>query len=253
MNKIIELWFPNYSNNPGYVSKDIRKKINELTENFDIIVNNGYYQNGEKYIVELEVEAQDYWGYVKKEISKNFGKYIKLEEIEIDETYLGRVVTPNKLGFGIFIDIGLRGIKGGRDALLPLYNIRAFVDDENISNREFVKRYGLVDGLPIQVRVNKLEKEGSLKIEVDLDQEYIDMIDDWKKDGRERLIITKTFKKEIINSLKNNNLIKYIDEILSLDPLTSVIICDKKTRASGLLSKIGNDLKNKPIGIFNPK
>ena len=253
MNKIIELWFPNYSNNPGYVSKDIRKKLNELTESFDIIVKNGYYQNSEKYIVELMVETQDYWNYVEKEISKYFGKYINLEEIEIGQSYLGRVVTPDKLGFGIFIDIGLRGIKGGRDALLPLYNIRAFVDDENISNREFVKRYGLVDGLPIQVRVNKLEKEGSLKIEVDLDQEYIDMIDDWKKDGRERLIITKTFKKEIINSLKNNNLIKYIDEILSLDPLTSVIICDKKTRASGLLSKIGNDLKNKPIGIFNPK
>ena len=68
MNKIIELWFPNYSNNPGYVSKDIRKKLNELTESFDIIVNNGYYQNSEKYIVELGVKTQDYWNYVEKEI-----------------------------------------------------------------------------------------------------------------------------------------------------------------------------------------
>ena len=253
MNKIIELWFPNYSNNPGYVSKDIRKKLNELTESFDIIVKNGYYQNSEKYIVELGVETQDYWNYVEKEISKYFGKYINLEEIEIGQTYLGRVVTPDKLGFGIFIDIGLRGVKGNRDALLPLYNIRAFVDDENISNREFVKKYGLIDGLPIQVKVNKLDMKDKLKIEVELDKQYIDMIYDWKKDGRERLIITKTFKRDVIDSIKNNNLSKYVDDILSLDPLTSVIICHKKTRASGVLSKIGNDLKNKPIGIFNPK
>ncbi len=87
MNKIIELWFPNYSNNPGYVSKDIRKKLNELTESFDIIVNNGYYQNSEKYIVELGVETQDYWNYVEKEISKYFGKYINLKEIEIGQSY----------------------------------------------------------------------------------------------------------------------------------------------------------------------
>lgn len=252
MNKIIELWFPNYSNNPGYVSKDIRKKLNELTESFDIIVNNGYYQNSEKYIVELGVETQDYWNYVEKEISKYFGKYINLEEIEIGQSYLGRVVTPDKLGFGIFIDIGLRGVKGNRDALLPLYNIRALVDDEKISNREFVKKYGLIDGLPIQVKVNKLDMKDKLKIEVELDKQYIDMIYDWKKDGRERLIITKTFKRDVIDSIKNNNLSKYVDDILSLDPLTSVIICDKKTRGSGILAKIGKDLKNKPIGIFHP-
>ncbi len=72
-------------------------------------------------------------------------------------------------------------IKGNRDALLPLYNIRAFVDDENISNREFVKKYGLIDGLPIQVKVNKLDMKDKLKIEVELDKQYIDMIYDWKK------------------------------------------------------------------------
>ena len=83
MKKIIELWFPNYSNNPGYVSKDIRKKLNELTESFDIIVNNGYYQNSEKYIVELEVGTQDYWNYVnsysiKKNDLKDFDVYVHL-------------------------------------------------------------------------------------------------------------------------------------------------------------------------------
>ena len=84
------------------------------------------------------------------------------------------------------------------------------------------------------------------------DKQYIDMIYDWKKDGRERLIITKTFRRDVIDSIKNNNLSKYVDDVLSLDPLTSVIICNKKTRGSGILAKIGKDLKNKPIGIFHP-
>lgn len=252
MSSIVEFWYPNYRNNPGIVSKELRHSIRQTTKHFDVDIGEGYFEGYEKYLLEIDFHNPAYQEYITEQLHQRYGKFHRPHDLAEGDEVLGRMVSPGKVGFGVFVDIGVRRGNKHSDALLPLYQMRDDLALDDHSTREIVKMLGLIDGYPIPVIVDTIEKDPNIKINLRYSKEYINQVNRWAEEDREKMIFTKTLESNINSVVNELELNKYIENITSIDPLTTIITCDAKTNASGLIPKLGARLRNVPIGIFHP-
>jgi len=252
MNQTVIIWYPNYRNNPGIVSKELRSQIESLTEHFEVEVGEGYFDGYEKYLLNLEFKDMEYRDYVLDRIHQELGKFTRVDQIQPGDRLLGRIISPGKVGFGVFVDVGIRSQSKQNDALLPLYQLREDLELDELSTREIVRMLGWVDGYPIPVVVDDLQVEPKLKINLRLHSSYIQQLIDWADKDLERMIFTKTLTSSVTTQLRNLRLMSSIDDVTSRDPLTTILTCNNRTHASGLVPKLGARLNKVPIGIFHP-
>jgi hypothetical protein len=248
-----EIWFPNYGNNPGIVSKLLREEINSIIDNFDAEALEGYYEDFEKFIIKYHIQDEGYSAYVVSSIKSYLGGYYQLDQLSKGQIVKGRLRHPGKVGFGIFVDIGLIHENKKLEVLLPLYRLKQQLEHD-ISCRKIIKLYGFVDGFPLEVEITEINTQGNNpQISVQISNKQLERIFEWLSVGKDRLIVTKTLTHEVEKAVNKTNLNRSIDQIESIDPLTSMIICNDRTNGSGIIGRLGQNLLRSPIGICSPK
>ncbi|MHA2032621.1 MAG: DUF2110 family protein [Candidatus Kariarchaeaceae archaeon] len=245
----IELWFPSHNCNLGLLSKSLRESISSISQDLGYSIVSSNFKDDETFVLQGNLETRDNLDYLIQTLYRSFGRKQTKISIEKNDIVRGRLIDPGSVGFGIFIDVGIRP---QNDVLMPLRNLRISLANKNkVATRLMVDAYGLVDHFPVELQIEQIDKE-SKKINVQFSDSQIQEFMSWKNDGLQRLLISKcpNYNLEII--LQKLGIDKFIEDIDLLDPLSTIIVCKKRTRASGLLPLLGRKLGSVPIGIFRP-
>lgn len=246
---IISIWFPNQGINLGLLSKSIRSAITSIAEGIDIDIGETYFEDNETFMINCEYTSDDNLAYLTNLLYRTYGKTCVSSEVNEGDILLGRLVNPGSVGFGIFVDIGIRPKK---DALFSLINLRSsLVSSKKIATRKIVESFGFIDTFPIECQVKSVDSKSG-RINLSISDNQVKIIDEWNNLGLQRLIITKYLNYNIEGLLNKIGITKYIEELDLVDPLTTIIVCKKRTNANGLLPILGPKIGSSPIGIFNP-
>ncbi len=245
----ISLWFPSHKYNLGILSKSLRDTISSIADGIEIDIIETYFEDNETFMINCEYDSEENLRYLTKLLHRNFGKSQVKSEVNVGDVLLGRLVNPGSVGFGIFVDIGVRP---KQDALLSLIELRnSLTNSKKVATRKIVDLFGFADAFPVECKVNSIDSKND-RIDLSLSDKFSKTQEEWIDLGLQRLIITKYLNYNIESMLNKIGITKYIEEIEHVDPLTTIIVCKKRTRASGLLPILGPKLDSSPVGIFHP-
>jgi hypothetical protein len=152
----------------------------------------------------------------------------------------GFVTGAGRIGYGVYIDIGIRQ-PAPKDALYPLHRMRAqLADGEAKSYREILDANALVDYVPLRMIVTGLEGEN---ISVELTDEARDILVSWRKYPFDRVIVVGADKAFVENAVRSSGLDGDIVKVESLSLFVQSLLCKIGTDAPGVIAKIGGRLR----------
>jgi len=193
---------------------------------------------------EDEVVAANY-------LSSLYGKGQDLGKIKVGDTVKGYICSSGKVGFGVFVDIGIKE-PYIVDALLPLFALRnQLVEGNKIPVRTILELFSLVDFFPIEITIEKVSI-GLKNIEAKLSEEQVERFAKWREEGLEKLLIIGAFEEDIRNVLERTKHDKDIVAFETLGWMEHIITCKFNTTAKGLIPIIGRLIPKAKFEIFSP-
>jgi hypothetical protein len=222
----------------------IHAEFRDLNVNIDSMVFNdaGY--------ITLEISGEDEvvaYNYLKS----IYGESKQFDELKEGDTIKGHIVSSAKVGFGLFVDIGIK-VPYDIDALIPLFNLRKqLCEGKKVPVRKIIDAFGLIDNLPLEITIEKASV-GLKKIEARLSDKQVEMFNEWIEEGLDKLYILGAFETEINDVLYQLKHDKDIIKIEKLGWTEHIITCKFNTSAKGLIPQIGKHLPKAKLEIFSP-
>lgn len=238
------IWFPSLGGNMGIISKIFKETLSEELHGLEYKLIDAKYKSDELFTFDLDVQSEDQTTYIKNKILSRFGQEYAPYKSEPGLIVQTRMLNPDQVGFGVFCRTN-----AATDVLLPLYELRSLVGSSKVSSRKIVEAFGFVENFPLELVVDTLEKGKTKMIFSDTQHQ---LFQSWFEENVDRLIISMTYSSDVKAIVRKLSVTQYIDRIYDLDPLTTIIVCNKGTRGTGLLPIIGKLLHSVPIGIFSP-
>ncbi len=183
-------------------------------------------------------------------LAQEYGKTPEYHEIVPEEIFSGRLVDVGKVGYGIYVDIGLSEPK--IDALIPLHRVREQMGMENTPLRKIARSLILVDYLPTKIRVTDVNYDNE-QISAEFTREFLDRFYDWISDDHERLLVFGANREMLESTLEKTG---HTDDIYNIEKLgffEFALQCKRSTRASGILAAIGPRMRGVPMHLFIPR
>ncbi len=215
-----------------------------------------------RHIQDLEIEVVDFEifkGWVKVAISgedevvaanfirKVYGEVKSLSEASREDVLKGFARDVGKVGYGLYLDAFVED----KDALIPLYSLReSLVANKKLPLRKIVRYFGIVENMPLEFVVHKIEDE---KIEGTLSPAQVEDFMELMKRGLDVLVVTGASRNEIEGALKSSGHTFDVIRIERLSFLCHRLICKEDTMAQGLIPELGPFLSESVFGIFSPK
>ncbi len=187
-----------------------------------------------------------------EEISANvvrgeFGEVpYSLRSVEEGGTYRGRFIDLGKVGYGAYVDLGVFSPRP-KDALLPLYYLKEHFGE--IPVRGMISRFGWVDNLPVEVRVEKVEF-GTREVGVEFSEPQLKRLDSWLNDGYDKLFIAGTVSENVERALIRTGHGRDVKRIEELGLMETLLVLKKGTEAPGIIREIGPHLKGAVMGAI---
>jgi hypothetical protein len=222
----------------------IEKQLRDLDVNISSIIldDNGF--------INVNLEGEDELA-AYNYLASLYGKNIELGELKEGDIVKGYVCSSGKVGFGLFVDIGIKE-PYNVDALLPLFALREqLAEGKTLPVRKIIKMFGLIDNFPIEIIMQKVSI-GTKKAEAKLSEKQIETFETWREEGLDKLLILGAFEEEIERALKRSNHSKDIISLESLGWMENIITCKFNTNAKGLIPAIGRILPKAKFEIFSP-
>jgi hypothetical protein len=199
--------------------------------------------------VTLSVKGEDS-EFVANLLTQEFGICNTINTLEGESVVTGQLVDVGKVGYGLYVDIGLPP-PPRIDALLPLHCLRKQLNMDGVPLRKLAKTLVLVDNLPLEIRVVNIDRS-NVKVEAELSKTTTSRIEDWIADDHERLILLGTTRDMIERALAKSSHSEDIYEFEELGTFEYSLRCKRSTRASGIVAAIGPLMKGVPIHLFIP-
>lgn len=236
-----------YGSFRGRILHTVESDISEMTRELDVSLSRLRTDNRNRIIIEIDGEDEEF---VANVLSKEYGVITTADAISVDSVYSGHLVDTGKVGYGLYIDIGIT-TPMQVDALIPLFRLREQLSMEKTSLREIARSVVLVDNLPVKVNITSVDTRGP-KIEAELAEPFLKQLNKWVKDDHERLLVLGCTRKMLDEALKKS---KHMEDIYRVEKLGSFefsLRCKRSTRASGILAAIGPKMRGVPMHLFIP-
>ncbi len=176
----------------------------------------------------------------------------RLEDVKKFAIVKGYVTSISKSKDKIYVDIGIHSPKNV-DVAVPLQCLQAqLLDGKKAPLREIVGLFGFCENLPLSIKIFKIDKE-NYSIEALLSESQLGRYRHWKKSLLQRLIVLGASLEEIKLALKTAKCNRDIVEIEPLGLFEYAVTCKLGTDATGLIPKIGKNLRNATLAVFNPE
>ncbi|MEA2070448.1 MAG: DUF2110 family protein [Asgard group archaeon] len=234
--------------NKSQIFDDIKSTIMNEIKDLNVQLQSIILDNEGFITITMEGEEEEVAYNYLKEL---FGESKKLDELQKGDTLQGYVCSSGSVGFGIFVDIGIKD-PYEVDALLPLYTLREqLFQGQKVSVKKIIDLYALIDNFPLEITIEEVSV-GLKKITAKLSENQIDEFNTWIEESLEKLVIIGAYETEIREALKRS---RHLQDIIALDSLgwmEAIITCKFNTTAKGLIPAIGSLLPDAHFEIFSP-
>ncbi|MFW9923472.1 MAG: DUF2110 family protein [Candidatus Thorarchaeota archaeon] len=226
----------------------IKEEIIDAVKDLNVTLNSIILDESDFITVTLsgedEIAAANY-------LKSLYGESKNLEEISVGDTLTGYICSSGKVGFGLFVDIGIKE-PYVLDALIPLFTLRKqLMNDKIVPARKIIGLFGLIDNLPVEITIEE-KSIGLKKVEARFSDEQIARFDKWIDEGLDKLIVLGAFDDTINEVLETSEHEKDIIEIETIGWRENVLTCKFNTSAKGLIPIIGRLLPKVRLEIFSP-
>ncbi len=175
-----------------------------------------------------------------------------VNRIAVFATVKGYVLNPAKNSDGLHIDIGVFR-PHPIYAFIPLQSLQTMlVNDRKVALKKIVELFGLSEALPISLKVTEVEPDEE-QVSAELAPMQIDIFASWRESLLDRLIVIGATEQEVKRMVRYTGLERDIISIESLSMFGQVLTCKLGTDAVGLVPKVGRELKNVELALFNPR
>ena len=181
-----------YGDRSGFEKLD--KKLKSLIGDLEVSWKIGITQ---KQWVKITLEGED------EEVSANlireeFGEVpYKLSSVKEGELYRGRFIDLGKVGYGVYVDIGIFS-PAPKDVLVPLYYLKSLFGDKPA--RQLIREFGWIDHLPVELEITKVEF-GAREIEGKFSEKQLRQIKQWTTDGYDKIFVAGTISEKVEDCL----------------------------------------------------
>ena len=182
-------------------------------------------------------------------LSQEYGETPRSHKVLPESVYRGQLTDVGKVGYGIYVDIGISESK--MDALLPLHRLRTQMGMEGVPLRRIASSLVLVDHLPVEIQVTKVDFENE-QIEAEFSKQFLERYEEWVTDDHERLLVFGANREMLESTLERTGHSDDIYKIENLGFFEFALQCKRSTRASGILAAIGPRLRGVPMHLFIP-
>ena len=172
----------------------------------------------------------------EKYLESRYGKVCRIQELEEEEIRRGKIIDLGKVGYGIYVDIGVVDSYGKPvDALLPAFSLRKHLGVKgSISVRQMSKSLGLMDSFPLDIRLNKIDRRKS-EIEARLTNSQARRLGR----GRNRFYVCGETRRKIKNAVQRSGNSSKVVRVKRLGLLESEVQCSKDVDPHEILREIG--------------
>lgn len=199
----------------------------------------------------VEVQGEDE-AVAINQLRKSFGfTPSSLEALELPCILDGYAVDVGKVGYGIYVDVGLSSLDI-LDALIPLHSLRAQLTDGcKVSARRIAEVYGIVDNLPLSLRLTRIDPDAR-RLEAEFSDAQITLFEGWVRDGLERVLALGIPLEDAEEALRRARLRRDVVEIESLGLFEHCFLCKLGTQAPGIIGRVGRYLPGVPLHAISP-
>ncbi len=212
------------------------------------------YKTDDRIYIELEGNRKadvQFCINIFKEIT---GQTYESHNIPKKTSLMGYLRKVGKVGFGLFIDIGIENPY--KEALIPLHTLREqLCGGEKLSVNEIIKKYGFNDNFPLPVEVMTITDVHSRKpkYEARISESFIERLKQWVDWGLEIVYTFGEARQMIKRTIAKRGHTIDVYEIQRLGPLEMAIICNQGTSGPGLIAHIGKFLSHCRMSTMRPK
>jgi hypothetical protein len=176
----------------------------------------------------------------------------RLEDVEKFATIKGRIIAMDKAKGELHVDVGIISPKI-IDATVPLRRLQGqLVDGRNVAFNKLVALFGFCENLPLTVKILSIDN-GKNHVEAMLSEKQLTQYGNWTKSLLDRLIILGASIYDVRLTLKKAGMNRDILDVEMLGLFELALVCKLGTDATGLIPKIGRNLRNATVTVFNPK
>ncbi|WP_175059655.1 DUF2110 family protein [Thermococcus sp. 2319x1] len=230
-----------YGDRSGF--EKLNKKLKSLIGDLEVSWKIGITQ---KQWAKINLEGED------EEVSANlireeFGEVpYKLSKVKEGETYRGRFIELGKVGYGVYVDIGVFS-PTPKDALVPLYYLKSTFGDKPA--RQLIREFGWIDHLPVELEITKVEF-GAREIESRFSERQLKQIERWATDGYDKIFVAGTISEKVEEALIKTGHSRDVKRLEELGLMETLLVLKKGTQAPGIIKEIGPHLKAAVFGAI---
>ncbi len=198
----------------------------------------------------LEITGQDSEAFANY-ISQHLGVVAQsFDELSEGDVIRGRVVDSGRVGYGLYVDIGL---DKRCDALIPLYSMRNdLARGAKLSARQLIKLFCLYDNLPVEVEIVSVDSRRN-EIEAKFSENQLNIFERWMRSSLDRVIAFGATRRQLMEALRKTKHLRDVVEIQRLGLLEQVAACKLGTDGPGIIAEIGKHLPEVLLHNFSPK
>ncbi len=173
-----------------------------------------------------------------------------LEKVKTFSTLKGYIHEIGKTE--LTVDVGVFHPKVVQSTV-PLRHLQdELVDGRKIALRKIAELFGFCEGVPVNVKINDVDVEES-RIDAELANKQIMKYKVWRESLLDRLLVLGPSLHEVEATIKHAKLYRDVIAVENLGIFEHALTCKLGTDATGLIPKIGRNLKNARFKVFNPK
>jgi hypothetical protein len=227
------------------IPSDLEVKVSEIQ-----------IDEGGRLILHIEGNQPDDEQFVANIFREMMGQKWNRKEIKRGQIVRGFMRDVGKVGFGIFIDVGISG--PDKEILIPLFELRRQLgNDQILSTREIIQKYGFTENFPVDVEITRYNEnhafvEANERIEGIFAPQFIEQLKEAIFKGNDIVYTSGVSRQKIKKTLAIRGHTIDILEVQRLGPMETAIICKEGTFAPGILSHIGPDLSMCRLAAFVP-
>jgi hypothetical protein len=228
--------------------------LEKIPQDLDVKIVSLQVLENNRLNVQMEGENKDDIIFTINIFKQIMGETINNRRITKGFIAKGVMVSPNKLGFGIFVDIGLTD--PAKEVLIPLFQMRKqLVNNEKLSVIEIVKNYGFMENLPVEIEIVKFEGANgdNPKYEGKLSSNFVEQIQKSVEQRLDIIYTTGVSRQNIKKTIAKRGHSQDIIEINRLGPLETAVVCKKGTTGPGIISHIGKFIPEAHFSTLQPK
>lgn len=177
---------------------------------------------------------------------------ISLEGVKKFSAMRGRVIGIDRSKDELCLDIGVY-LPKIIDVSVPLQRLQAqLLDGKRVALEEIADLFGFCENLPLEIKISNIHIANE-HIEAMLSEEQLSQYRQWVRSLLDRLIILGASLEEIRLALKMARCNRDVIDVEPLGLFEYALVCKLGTDAAGLMPKIGRNLRNAALTVFNPK